>query len=181
MDPISSIVNVLLGGMLLAFGRKLFWLLVGGVGFIIGVQIADRLIHGNVWVTLIVGLVLGIILAGVAIFLEKLAIGLVGFLGGGYILLSIAGFFHIGNDLISLAIFIVGGILGSILIASIVDWALILISVLIGASMIVRALAIQQVLFAGLTFVVLIAAGIIIQASALRREKHHPVEREEQH
>src|SRR5215510_11173561 len=86
-----GLLEVALGGGLLLAGRKIFWFLVGAIGFIIGVQIAMRFFHGQEIITIIVGLALGIVLAVTAIFLETVAIGIAGFLGGGYVLLSLAG------------------------------------------------------------------------------------------
>ncbi len=167
-----AFLNVILGGILLFVGRKLFWLLVGVIGFAIGIQIAARFFKGSEVTHIIAGLVLGAIFAGLAVFLESLAIGIAGFLGGGYILLSLAGLFNLDKGLLGLILFVVGGVIGSILIASLLNWALIIISSLAGASMIVRAVDLRYLL-AGLLFLILLAAGIAVQASALHRE-HHP-------
>ncbi len=166
------ILNFILGGVLLLAGRKIFWLLVGVIGFVIGVQLATRFFHGSEITMLVAGLVLGVICALLAVFLESVAIGIVGFLGGGYILLTLAGLFNLDKGWMALVIFIVGGLIGSALIASVLNWALILISSLAGSSMVVEALQLKN-LTAGLAFVVLLAIGIIVQVSSMRRE-HHP-------
>ena len=72
-------LTLLLGALLLV-GRKLFWLFVGTIGFVIGIQVATRFFHGSELITIVAGLVLGIIFAVLAIFLESIAIA--GFLGG---------------------------------------------------------------------------------------------------
>ena len=165
-----NFIDAILGTVLLVAGRKIFWLMVGVIGFIIGAQIATRFFHGSELTTLIAGLMLGIIFAGLAIFLESLAIGLAGFLGGGYILLSLAGLFGLDKGLLTWIIFIIGGIIGAALIATLLDWALIIISSLAGASMIMNAFHLQMLL-AGLAFVVLLLIGISIQAAALRQDR----------
>jgi hypothetical protein len=164
-------LNVVLGGALLLAGRKLFWLFVGVIGFVIGVQVATRFFHGSQLTTLVAGLVIGIIFAVLAIFVESLAIGIAGFLGGGYILLSLAGVFGLDKGILTWIIFIVGGILGAALIAWLFDWALISISALAGSSMIVRALSFNTTT-AALIFVILLIIGIAVQGSVLRAEKH---------
>jgi len=165
-----SFVNVILGAALLVAGRKLFWLFVGVIGFIIGVQVATRFFHGSDLVTLIAGLGLGVIFAVLAIFVETLAIGIAGFLGGGYILLSLAGLFGLDKGILAWVIFIIGGIIGAVLIASLFDWALIIISSLAGSSMILNAFHFGR-LIAALIFIVLLFIGLAVQAAAFSAEK----------
>jgi hypothetical protein len=166
-----SFVNAILGGALLLAGRKLFWLFVGVIGFIIGVEIATRFFHGSELTTLIAGLALGVLFAVLAIFVETLAIGVAGFLGGGYILLSLAGLFGLDKGIVAWVVFIVGGIIGVVLIASLFDWALIIISSLAGSSMILNAFHFAK-LVAAVAFIVLVIIGIVVQASALSTGKH---------
>lgn len=168
-----SFLNAVLGTALLVAGRKLFWLLVGAIGFVIGIQVAARFFHGSELTMILAGLVLGIIFAVLAIFLESIAIGLAGFLGGGYVLLSIAALLGFDRGVISWIAFIVGGIIGIALIAFLFDWALISISSLAGASMIVDAFHFRQAT-GGLVFLVLLIAGVVIQGSVLGREKGTP-------
>ena len=165
-----NFLNALFGGALLIAGRKLFWLFVGVIGFIVGAQIAIRFFHGSELITIIAGLVLGVIFAVLAIFLETLAIGVAGFLGGGYILLSLAGLFGLDKGIIAWIIFIVGGIIGAVLIAFLFDWALIIISSLAGSSMVVNAFHFAK-LMSVLMFIVLVFIGIVVQASMLSTER----------
>ena len=165
-----NFINAVLGGALLVAGRKLFWLFVGVIGFLIGVQVAMRFFHGSESTTLIAGLVLGAVFAVLAIFVETLAMGIAGFLGGGYILLSLAGLFGLDKGLTMWIVFIIGGIIGAVLIASLFDWALIVISSLAGSSMVVNAFRFGR-LTAALIFIVLLLIGIAIQASTLSNEK----------
>ena len=39
-------LNIIAGLAVLFFGRRLFWLFVGGVGFIVGFQIASEVLQG---------------------------------------------------------------------------------------------------------------------------------------
>ncbi len=64
-----NVFNLLLGGSLLIAGRKLFWLFVGVLGFIVGMQFVQRFWTGGPQiVAVIVGVVVGIIFALLAIF-----------------------------------------------------------------------------------------------------------------
>src|SRR6266542_4748028 len=85
-----NVLNLLLGGSLLVAGRKLFWLFVGVLGFIIGIQFVERFWTGSQTVAVIVGVVVGIIFALLAIFLETVAFAVAGFLAGGFVITTIA-------------------------------------------------------------------------------------------
>jgi hypothetical protein len=67
-------------------------------------------------------------------------------------------------------VYILGGIIGLILVSVLFDWALITLSSLAGASLIVQALF-SQGTTGGLLFFILFIAGVIIQGSILRHEK----------
>ncbi len=166
-----GILDLILGAVLLVAGRKLFWLLVGALGFVIGVTIATNFFHGNELTMILAGLILGIIFALVAIFLESVAIGIAGFIGGGYVLMNIANMLGVDPAApLSWIIFVVGGVIGVILVALLFGWALITISSLAGASMIITAFGLTAAT-AGLVYFGLVIAGVLIQGSALRREE----------
>jgi hypothetical protein len=172
-----GILNVVIGGALLVVGRKIFWLFVGAIGFIIGIQIATRFFHGSELITIFAGLTLGIIFSVLAIFLESIAIGIAGFLGGGYALLGIVTLFSLDHGPIAWIAFIVGGIIGIALVAFLFDWALISISSLAGASMVVGGFHFGPST-GSVVFLVLLIAGVLIQGSELRnkgsRREHSP-------
>jgi len=163
-----GILDIILGGALLLVGRKLFWLFVGAIGFVIGIQVATRFFHGSELIAIVAGLVLGIIFAVLAIFLESIAIAIAGFLGGGYILLSITALFGLDKGAVTWIAFIIGGIIGLVLISFLFDWALIIISSLAGASMVVSGFNFGMAT-GGLIFLILFIAGVLIQGSELRR------------
>lgn len=168
-----GILDVLLGGALLILGRRLFWLFVSAIGFIVGVEISVRLFHGNELLSLLAGLGLGLIFALLAIFVETLAIGLSGFFGGGYVGLSIVGLLSLRSNAASAIAFIVGGALGVVLIMALFQWALITISSLAGSAMVVSGLHLPGGT-AGPAFLVLLLAGVIIQGLAFRRGSAAP-------
>ncbi|HUH98677.1 MAG TPA: hypothetical protein VLZ89_15035 [Anaerolineales bacterium] len=165
-----NFVSAILGGALLLAGRKLFWLFVGAIGFVVGVQVATRFLHGSDLMVLLAGLGLGVVFAGLAVFVESLAIGLAGFLGGGYILLSLGGAFGLDQGILSWILFAVGGLIGAALIAALFDWALICISSLAGSAMILSAFRFGR-LTGGLIFIILLFVGIALQASVLAAER----------
>ena len=127
-------------GFLLVFaGRNLFWLCVGIVGFLIGVQCAALLGYSSGWMALLMAFCLGIFGAILSVSFEWFMIVFgVGFLGGGYLLMNM---FPLGvlQEPYSWSIFVVGGIVGMCLMVIIFDWTLIIISSLLGATLIVNA------------------------------------------
>src|SRR5438128_2901621 len=86
-----AIVGALIGVVILLFGRKLFWLCVAAVGFAAGVEIAPHLVHDpSPLLALAVALVLGLIGALLALFLQRVAVAVLGFLAGGKLAGAIA-------------------------------------------------------------------------------------------
>jgi hypothetical protein len=164
-----GIVGALIGIVILFFGRKLFWLCVAAVGFAAGVEIAPHLVHEpSSLLALTVAIVLGIIGALLALFLQKVAIAVLGFLAGGKLAGAIASAFLVHYGQYSTVIFLVGGVLGAILLLVLFDWALIVVSSLIGAHLIQSAVVLpatgSTIVFLGLAVV-----GILVQAAAFRR------------
>jgi hypothetical protein len=165
-----SIINIILGGALLVTGRKLFWLFVGAAGFVAGLQLATQFWQGSELSALIIGLVVGVIFALLAIFLQGVAIGVAGFLAGGYVLTVVAGMIGLNEGAFSWIVYLIGGILGVILVVFLFDWALITLSSLAGASLITEALLLPSGI-GGVVFLALVIVGVVIQGSTLQRER----------
>lgn len=162
-------VQLLIGIAVLTLGRRLFWIFVGTAGFLLGNRLATQFPVGGPELTpLAVALFAGLIGAIFAVFAQKLAVGIAGFVMGGYSLAWL--FLTIGLERTGWMwpALVVGGIAGAILVIFIFDWALIVLSSLTGAILIIQA--------AGLTlpmnillFLVLLSIGIAIQARMLER------------
>lgn len=164
-----AIVGALIGIVILFFGRKLFWLCVAAIGFAAGVEIAPHLVHEpSPLLALTVALVLGLIGALLALFLQKIAIAVLGFLAGGKLAGAIAAAFFVQYAQHSTVVFVIGGIVGAILLLVLFDWALIVVSSLIGAHLIQGAIVLPA---SGSTivFIGLVVLGILVQAASLRR------------
>jgi len=165
------IFSILIGVVILFFGRKLFWLCVAAIGFAAGVELAPHLVQDpSALLSLTIAVLLGIIGALLALFLQKIAIAVLGFLAGGKLAGAIAAAFFVHYAQHSTIIFVIGGVIGAILLLVLFDWALIVVSSLIGAHLIVyqSTIALPQsgsiILFIGLAVV-----GILVQAASLRR------------
>jgi hypothetical protein len=165
-----NVISLILGVALLVAGRNLFWLFVGAVGFVTGMQLATQFWQGPELLAIIVGLVVGVIFALLAIFLQSVAIGIAGFLAGGYILTVLAGMIGLNQGAFSWIVYIIGGIIGVLLVIFLFDWAIITLSSLAGASLITQALLLPSGI-GGVIFIALVIVGVVIQGSMMQREK----------
>ena len=166
-----GLFRIIEGLALLTLGRKLFWLFVGLFGFEAGMQFAPRLLpHQPEWLVLVVALILGVIGAVVAIFLQNMVIGVAGFVGGGGVAAGILQALNLDAGMLPLIAFIVGGIIGVILVSALFDWALIGLSSLAGALTLTNVFLPHHSL-ALLAIVILFAIGVAIQGGWLWNEK----------
>jgi hypothetical protein len=169
MHSSATIVGVVIGVVILFFGRKLFWLCVAAVGFAAGLQIAPLLVNeASSLLALVIAVVFGILGALLALFIQKIAIALLGFLAGGKLATAIAAAFFVQHAQYSTIIFVIGGIIGAILLLAVFGWALIVVSSFIGAYLIQSAIVLPPT---GLTlvFIGLAILGIFVQAVSFRR------------
>jgi hypothetical protein len=169
------VLNILIGIVLLLWGRKVFWLFVAGIGFVVAMDLVTRLFVGPqaeavTPIALVAGLVAGVIGALLAIFLQRVAVGIVGFLAGGYIVLSFLEIIGAGEmTTLSWVLAFVGGIIGLVLALVLLEWALIVLSSLSGAGLIAQSAGLNRSL-AVLVFVIALIVGIVVQGEMLSRE-----------
>jgi hypothetical protein len=155
----------------LTLGRKLFWLFVGAVGFVLGMALATRYLQGQPdWLLLVLALGVGLLGALLAVFVQLIAIGLAGFIGGGYILINLLNMLGWETGRFGWVVFIIGGIIGVVLIAVLFDWALIILSSLTGSGLIVETIELGSRIEV-LVFVVLLILGIAVQGGLMRRRR----------
>ena len=102
--------------------------------------------------------------------MQKLAVGIVGFAAGGRLAVGVGATFFVDYASYYWLTFLVGGIIGAILLVALFDWALVLLSSLIGAHLITSAIVLPQT-GATILLIALTVVGIIIQASLLRRRR----------
>jgi MFS family permease len=168
----NTTVTLILGALLLLLGRKLFWLFVGAAGFLAGMSLAQTYLGGHSETTaLVAGAALGLVGIFLALFLQKIAIGAAGFFAGGYFAMNLAAASLGLSGSSEYVAFVIGGILGAVLLSMLFDWALIVLSSLVGAVLITQSFHVHDMplLVFGLALV-----GILIQAR-LRRGAPRPV------
>ncbi|HKC42772.1 MAG TPA: DUF4203 domain-containing protein [Burkholderiales bacterium] len=163
MNPIADIVA---GAVLLVLGRKLFWLFVAIAGFYLSFEVARGLAAEQPgWLLWAIAIGAGLIGALLAMLMQRVGFALGGFYAGGYIALLAVERFAPGT--IEVAAFLIGGLIGAVLAALLMDWAIIVLSCLVGAALVVPALALPPFASA-LVYGGLVAVGIFLQAQLMR-------------
>lgn len=162
---LNALIPLIIGAAVLLAGRELFWLFVGAVGFVLGFNfVAQFLGEQPLWLALIIGIGAGIIGAVLAGFLQQAAVAVVGFLAGGYLVLTIAQLFGLEPGLARWLLIILGGIIGAALVIALFDYALILLSAGTGASLLVQQFTLGQT-WSLLLLVLLLVVGVGFQAA----------------
>jgi MFS family permease len=171
-----NLINLVLGIILLTTGKKLYWLFVGVIGFILGMGLATQLVLNPPWLVYVVALGAGILGAILAHFLQHLALSLVGFLVGAYGAFQLAGLLGITAVPSTWMAFIIGGIVGLLLVSSAFDWSLYILSSWAGATLVTQAIDLQGTV-GTVVFFALFVLGMIIQVGLFRNQnKKKPAE-----
>ncbi len=156
-----NLVAILLGTLLLLFGRRLFWLFVAAAGFLAGME-ATRLLlaHESMWLQITVALGAGLIGALIAMLAQRLAFCLAGFLAGGYLTLVLMHMFGLFGG--GFWVLLIGAFVGALAALLLMDPAIIILSALVGAGAIVHGLR-PGLLLGIILFVGLVLLGILFQ------------------
>ena len=165
-----SIFYFVAGVVLLILGRKLFWLFAAVIGFLLGMNFAQQVLPGqSQTIILVVALIIGGLGAVLAIMVKKIAIGLAGFIAGGYLVYLLIPAFSINlGTFLWLAVFI-GGIIGAVLASTMFDWALIFLSSAVGAGEITKLFTLPKP-FPLVLLVALFITGLVIQGNIKGKE-----------
>ena len=171
-----ALFQVILGVVQLLMGRKIFWLMVGIAGFLLGLWFTLNWVEWSGWMKLLLALAVGIVGAGLAVVIQKPIAALFGFFAfgvAGSILAGLLGFER--GETLYWIIFAACGLVGAILSIGFFEWALILATSLLGASSITTGLSELLDLSPGriiamILYLVLLAIGIGTQSRSLKRE-----------
>jgi hypothetical protein len=163
-------LHILVGAILLLFGRRLFWLFVGCIGFIVGFDFASHVLQGRVeWPILVIALGAGLVGVIASIFLQRLVVGIAGFLAGGYFLSNVGLMvLHAHQQAVQWIAYSFGGILGAMLTLVLLDPALIILSSAAGATAISENAPLTES-NKGILFVALLILGIVVQTMQYHR------------
>ncbi len=157
------LVKIIVGVLLLAFGRKLVWLFIGLVGFVAGLSAAQALIPDQpVWYMIAVGAGVGLLLVLIARFVKNIAFGLGGFLLGAYLVNGLLTLLKLELGTLAWIFILMGGALGAFFMLAAFEWALKILSSFAGAMLIAQVLppefGFRQVFFIGLVIL-----GVVLQ------------------
>ena len=161
-----SAISIILGLMLLFFGRSLYWAFVAVAGFFVGWELAAQFLAEQAdWIRILVALGAGVIGAILGMLVQRIAFAIAGLFAGGYLALVLAREAGLPGE--PMIWFVIGAILGAIVAVLVMDWAIIVLSSMAGASAVVDPFDWEPTVTA-LAFVGLAALGIIVQGRRLQ-------------
>ena len=105
-----------------------------------------------------------------ALFFQKIAVALAGFMIGGFTASYFLEYFQVGTQSIVWPLFFISGILGAVFVLYLFDWGLIFLSSIAGALTFLKGLP-NGILPKSLIFLVLTLGGILIQAFMLSNNR----------
>jgi hypothetical protein len=160
---------IISGLIFLLFGRKLFWFFVAILGFIAGMTIGESVFSGQPkWIILLISIGAGVIGVLITMLAQRVAFALAGFYAGSYLTFVLAQLYGVYSP--STVLCIAGGIIGALLALLFMDWAIIMLSCLVGAGAVVGALDIGQT-GGVIVFVVLMTTGVMTQSRFMGNRK----------
>jgi len=158
----SRLLTAAAGALLLVAGRRVYWLIVGLVGFVVGFALAGEYLEGPNWLIVVAGLGVGLLASGLAVFFQKIAVAVAGFLIGGLAVLWWAEQMNWGEPWWVWALGLAAGLLGTYLTRTVFEVALVVLSSVLGATFVLEALQRPTDEISPL-LLVLVGAGIVIQ------------------
>lgn len=167
---LTMLVPLIAGILLVFIGRKVFWLFIGGVVFLLVMDVAPRFMHHRESMIFYGALGAGVLAATTGYFFQKVAVRVVGLVGGGFFAFNAYEHFLTSIPLPWWIPALVGALLGWIIVSFVVEWALIILSSLTGGFLIASALHLESHSLLMVT-IVLAAIGLVIQAHNKRGTK----------
>jgi hypothetical protein len=166
----TLVLTVIAGFAILLFGRQLFWLFVGVVGFLVAFQLATQYLAGQPeWVILFIAIAAGIVGALLSIFVQYGVVAVAGFFAGALLAQTLVQQATTPTpEWLGWLALIIGGLIGAILVLVVFDWALILLSSVTGASMLVQSINLPGVMEV-VVFIALLIVGIAFQIAMMSR------------
>jgi hypothetical protein len=163
LDSAHRWAPIVLGAALILAGRRLFWLLIATLGFLFAFTLVQRMspeaaqpLH---WVLAIAA---GLVGALLAIFAQQLAVGAAGMLFGGYTTLWILERYGVDLGKWEWVALLAGGVVAAVLALLVLETALVVLSSILGASLIAGATRLDG-LPVVVVFAVLLIVGVSVQ------------------
>ncbi len=148
------IVRGVIGGILLFLGHELNFLFAGAMAALLGLRLTWLLPAGwPWWADYAFIIALGVIAAVVVLLNERAGYFISGFLAGGLLLVE---YWAPDTMTVPWLPFVIGGVIGALVIGIFTDWALILVTSAIGAAYLLNLFVLNS------TLEILIGAGLFI-------------------
>jgi len=133
-------IQVVLGFVLLIASTQLYWLFVGGVGFIIGSYLGSNYnLYPTEWDLIRACALFSVLGIAIALPLKKVAVGLAGFIAGGFLALVLPEYLGMETGPWRWYLFGLIGSISALLVYFKFDLGMILVSSLTGATLMVQA------------------------------------------
>lgn len=168
MPSLTLVMRLALGAGLIAMGRRLYWLFVASVGFLIGLRGAETFLdQAPDWMHILLAVIIGLLGAGLAVVLQRFGIILAGAIAGAFLANGFLEFAGLGSASWGWVVYILAAVLGALLLSLLFDWALIVLSSIFGSALIVQALELAAP-WNTLLFLSALVAGLLIQGWGFR-------------
>lgn len=146
-------------------GRRFFWLSLACIGFLAAFRVTLQSGgSGPAWIAWAVPVCVGLLGALVALVFQKVAVILIGFMTGEMLTMDLVFLLGMESGRFAWVLLLAGGLAGAIAVLVLFDWALIVMSSLIGASVIITVSGLGRpggdILFAGLAILGVTFQGI---------------------
>jgi len=164
-----QVLRFLVGAALLILGRQLYWLFVAGIGFVVAMDLVPRLVQiDSTALILVLALVAGVVGGLLAVFLQRVSIGIAGFFAGMYAVFALFDALQVQTPVVWWVLGLIGGVIGVILTLVLFEWALIILSAMVGAWMVATSFPLSGTV-TWLSFLVLLVVGVAAQALMMQR------------
>lgn len=158
------------GSLLLVLGRKLFWLFVAAGGYLISTTFVPQLLPNQPEsIILTISIMAGLTGALMAVMVQKFAVGLTGFVAGGYFVYYLLQNILLNTGQAQWLAILAGGLVGAVLAGSMIDWALILVTTTSGVTLVSQGLALPMP-FSAILMLCLYILGIFVQGNLAARD-----------
>ena len=163
------ILRGVIAGILLFLGRELNFLFAAAMAAFIGFRLTPLLpSHWPGWADYAFMGVLAVLAAAITLSNERFGYFFSGFLAGGYFLIE---YFEPGALTVPWLLFLIGGVIGSLILGIFTEWALMIVSCLIGAyyvTTLFRLSPTAEILVASGLFLI----GALTQVILMRMQKN---------
>jgi hypothetical protein len=163
------IIRGIVGGILLFLGHELNFIFAGAMAALIGFRLTPLLPpQWPSWSDAAFMITLGVIAAVLVLLNERVGYFISGFLAGGFLLIE---YFAPGVLSVPWLPFLIGGIIGSLVLGLLTEWALILVSAGIGATYVLNLFRLDptaEILVGSGLFIV----GALTQVIIMQSQKH---------